>query len=74
MRPQNSHLVRAIRDTVFLTSLFVFLDPCLSKECGSNRKCTVTLDKEAVCGRLMVNVYDNSNIIPLNSNYGYNIP
>lgn len=27
-------------------------DPCMAKECGSSRKCSVTADEEAVCGMI----------------------
>jgi hypothetical protein len=31
---------------------FLSIDPCMAKECGSSRKCSVTADKEAVCGMI----------------------
>ena len=36
---------------------FLSVDPCMSKECGSSRKCSVTADKEAVCGKVYCNVF-----------------
>ena len=35
-------------------------DPCMAKECGSSKKCSVTADEEAVCGMiysLVMNVF-----------------
>lgn len=35
------------------TCLYVIsIDPCMAKECGSDRKCSVTADKKAVCGMI----------------------